>query len=794
MTISSAKSFHEIIQVFQECQDITVLSLDCFDTLFWRYFASPLDVFTKIAPNVHNHERIVAETQARFRKTIQGYGPEVNLEEIYQEVFLSTDNKPDLPSVIQYEIDTEMANGMLFHPAIEILRLAKQRGIRTIVVSDTYFKESQLREILAVHEPEINKLIDKVYCSCEYGYGKSNGLWPKVIKIEKVKPFSIFHVGDNIEADYKTPVRVGVNANWFEQQSVDVKKYLEMRKTPASIMFPDEGIRSLFHSWYSINARKMNEMQKIAYLAIGPIMACFAGFIHKEVERYNVNKTKVAFLMRDGYLPKLAYESLTGNDCSSLRISRLTTISSSFFNTKNISDHLVHSHKNTTEEVLFKQLLLPDAIKRMIGKRLTSLSGEKRKVELNKILLSEKVSRVIVKNSEQFRERLFKHIERETAISPGETLLLVDLGYTGTTVRLLRNAIEKKFQCQVKACYLVATGAKHQEGHVKGLINPNNIGGHNGIHTLVRFISALEMLSCSTDGSVVGYADDGTAILDSASRKLNLDSQKEIGQIHAEVINFTSSNKKFMFELIKHENSLSMLGMEAAIDLARFLYFPDTHEISLLESLSFDVNMGFELDLSITNLEKALCSMREQGVFTPLLDNTESQRAGYAAEVRYAGLELSIALMSIYKNDISFSSSAINNTLRTIDINVLFALNGKSLIRSMKAYSTFDGYYVMPVPLNGGEVAVMFGQKSALVEVANVQQCAIADLYKFGATAPTDLIVDQDYFYSEAETVAGNVIRFEEGGFIYVSGKNSGKDAAITIAFRDLCSRKIKSA
>lgn len=100
----------------------------------------------------------------------------------------------------------------------------------------------------------------------------------------------------------------------------------------------------------------------------------------------------------------------------------------------------------------------------------------------------------------------------------------------------------------------------------------------------------------------------------------------------------------------------------------------------------------------------------------------------------------------------------------------------------------------MPVPLNGGEVAVMFGQKSALVEVANVQQCAIADLYKFGATAPTDLIVDQDYFYSEAETVAGNVIRFEEGGFIYVSGKNSGKDVAVTIAFRDLCPRKIKSA
>ncbi|RWK54341.1 MAG: hypothetical protein EOR76_37115 [Mesorhizobium sp.] len=73
------------------------------------------------------------------------------------------------------EIRTEMDVCFAFSPYVELIRLAHARGIKIIIVSDTYLREDELRRLLARHLPEdVMQAINKIYCSVDYGTSKSN--------------------------------------------------------------------------------------------------------------------------------------------------------------------------------------------------------------------------------------------------------------------------------------------------------------------------------------------------------------------------------------------------------------------------------------------------------------------------------------------------------------------------------------------------------------------------------------------------------------------------------------------
>ncbi|WPM84535.1 hypothetical protein QNH14_18070 [Apirhabdus apintestini] len=81
----NSKSFYEIAQLFAQ-SDAKVLSLDCFDTLFWRKVAQPKDIFSRIGEGISLKARERAEGMARLRKRRLSDVHEVTIEEIYAEL------------------------------------------------------------------------------------------------------------------------------------------------------------------------------------------------------------------------------------------------------------------------------------------------------------------------------------------------------------------------------------------------------------------------------------------------------------------------------------------------------------------------------------------------------------------------------------------------------------------------------------------------------------------------------------------------------------------------------------
>ncbi|NWN13242.1 HAD family hydrolase, partial [Escherichia coli] len=95
---------------------------------------------------------------------------------------------------------------------------AKAKGIETIIVSDTYLDEKQLRGLIAAAAgEEVAGLIGRIFCSSFHGKAKGEGLYGPVLKALRIAPEQILHIGDNKKADVDGVAPFGVNTLHLNQ-------------------------------------------------------------------------------------------------------------------------------------------------------------------------------------------------------------------------------------------------------------------------------------------------------------------------------------------------------------------------------------------------------------------------------------------------------------------------------------------------------------------------------------------------------------------------------------------------
>ena len=127
---------------------IEALSLDCFDTLIWRTTPEPSDVFCDLVPKISRQARQVAEHTARERRKISHGNNEISLTDIYR-CALPHGSEAEQRALIEAELAAEHQHCFAFGPCVALIRAAKQRGLKIIIVSDTYFSEAELRTLIA---------------------------------------------------------------------------------------------------------------------------------------------------------------------------------------------------------------------------------------------------------------------------------------------------------------------------------------------------------------------------------------------------------------------------------------------------------------------------------------------------------------------------------------------------------------------------------------------------------------------------------------------------------------------
>lgn len=764
-----------------------VLSLDCFDTLLWRKVAEPTDVFYALPTydlfktcGMTAASRMKGEMRARRLKGFKTGSTEVSVEEIYQAA-LPHATQEQICCLAAAEVEREIEYGFIFKPIVDLIAQAKARAMKVVIVSDTYFSQSQLQRLLFTLMPDLADMIDVVFCSSEHGASKAGGIWQFVLPMLKVRPEEICHLGDSLVSDYQSATRYGIPATHFIQNIPVVADMLAERTRVALQLLPEirqhAPLPCFFHAHLAASRFDGNAAFNMGYAALGPIMYAFSDFIRYEIEQVEStgNRVKVAFLMRDGFLPGKACEALVGKAIGTgLNISRYTSIAASLDSEDAVLQLLDRSLTPDSIPAMMKQMLLPaEEIKRITK----ALLGSREKVrDFVALILAKGTLSLILQKSHAFRQRLIKHVRAVTGVLPGETLMFVDLGYSGTTQLQLQRILKADMGIHLEGCYLIADEVRPGQHHRKGLIDAASVDART-ITTLVKYIAAFEMMCTQPSGSTVDYTADGTPILGKAN--ISAEQKNHVSQLQDGCVAFIKSYRQSSHHYQPKLNRVQ-LAQSAAIDLARLIYFPEKSEINVLSEFKFDFNLGTELDFGLFDIAKGLTALRREG-FGYMNAGLDQLRTNYPMELRHADVALSTVLFA--QSRYGFGVVPAKASMRRELVPVLIASPAGHVTNEIEATLTHDGFFSLLIPLSAGfDIAVLLGKRYTWVQIDSIQFAEKKALHR-----SLDMTPGVEVIFDQLHEKSPGLFHVDDNGMLYLPALKEPTDKYVgRIVFRPI--------
>lgn len=703
-----------------------VISFDCFDTLLWRSVDKPVDVFYELQHHplfkqfgLTADQRMKSEAIARQRKQIKKNSKEVSLIDIYRTFNPAfTDNA--LIELMQAELELEKRYCYPFLPMIELVQRILKKGKRVSIVSDTYFSSLQLKSLLSEHlGSDLVDQFDQVIVSCENDVSKSDGLHE--ISKQKHKTIRMLHVGDHEIADVRAAKAAGLSAIHLHQYDEVIQTLNRLRNNMISVFDAEVRQTKPLYTPYKTFMAIAHGHEWVAetmmgYACLGPLMVSFARDIraHYDERVSNQQTPKLLFLLRDGHLPHRVFQTLYPEIPSyAVRISRFASYAASFNHRDAIDHYLADVMSGKRYADITKQLLFNEDEIKSLMKRIESSKDSR--AALIAIIHEKKNVDLILERSRAYRERLMNYLRKTANIASGDTLLLVDLGYSGTTQTKLTPVLNEEYHIQVYGHYLLSLSVPLWKETRRGLIDPS-VADENTLQSLVMYIALLEQLCTTTDRSVIDFDQEGHPILGEAS--IHPEQHAVLTKVQEACVSFASMTLKHPEYLkIRHRDAL----VQTAIgELARLIFMPLPMELTCLKKFKFDLNLGTKELFDMFDAERGVQGLRERGLFF-MEKNLTNMRTNYPAELRYAGLPLSLTLLTQHRHALSIHLTDM--TYRHYDIPVIMILGSSNTIKTLKAQATFDGYYSLIIPANQGDLTagILFGKKEKLFQLLSVQ-------------------------------------------------------------------------
>ncbi|MEO8402511.1 MAG: HAD family hydrolase [Gammaproteobacteria bacterium] len=759
----------DLLTYFQHYADkIKVLSLDCFDTLLWRKTIEPKDVFFDMqrrenfqSLDITAINRIDAESNARAMMYVQMGHHEVTLNDIYRVGFPSLTHQ-EIDLLIEEEILSEIEACYAYPPIIELIRSAHSRGIKIIIVSNTYLKKNQLKRLLASVLPDdVLTSFHEIFCSCDYNQSKTNGLFKTVLSELNEQPQMILHIGDNEAADLDYPRKHGLHALHLVQFDSVQTEYLRLQCMSAAIndttVHHTRSMASPFRGLFSSAVLDTSKPESIiGYMSIGPVMYSFARFLEHEISQLKKQnkKPKILFMMRDAYLPSLACEALLGElPGTRIRLSRFSSIAASIRNRENIAECLASVLDSGEFDVVCKQLLLPQHITDTFLAK-AELSADPN-ATFCQLVMQDQIVNYIISQSKAYWARLRKYLEKEVNIQEGDTLVFVDLGYLGRSQRWLTPILQSEMGVEVTGRYLIVLNSPEWKKTRSGLIDPSWCDDRV-MEVLSIGNTLLEELCCNDDRSVLDYDEQGNPIYtDSSTMKAQHDKTK---RFQAECIRFIHDAKHF-FETVGADFSFSMLRDIALAELIRRSYLPLQTEIDYLQEYRHDANLGTSLYCkAFETPDTELTSLRRQGLWF-------KNQNPYG--LRAAGLELSLTLMSKHRH--GFPTNLADLSLRRENILIIQSHSAFISKKIISAFSTHDGYFSLWFVIDNldMQIAILFGLNYQALQIESIEQIKAMHFLKekhsnhvqdIMPTALVNQVIKKDNNYYECTAKTGSLI------------------------------------
>jgi len=320
-------SLQRLQQVLNHLDGINTVTLDVFDTLLRRdvepsnflhretskYISTLLsrlgvDIsFQRLCEWRQEAKAIACQKALKY-----GGEPEATLNEILACFYrllderLNVDTERILPleSLMEFEVEREIAHTSPMPEACELLTALRKRGIRVLLISDMHLQHRQLEVILKHHG--LLEGVEAIYVSSDARRSKgSGGMFLHLIDCGIINVELTMHIGDHSVSDVLRPAELGIDSFLYfnaeeQQRRAELFQFQRMAE-----QFGDSSyLRQL------TGEQQFQELsgRKIGYQRLGPIFTLFALDILDAVLRGSYRE--IFFLSRDGYLFQELYRKL----------------------------------------------------------------------------------------------------------------------------------------------------------------------------------------------------------------------------------------------------------------------------------------------------------------------------------------------------------------------------------------------------------------------------------------------------------------------------------------------------
>ena len=294
------KSVSETVSFLMQYE---VISFDIFDTLIFRPFSEPTDLFFFLGEKTgildFKRLRMQAEADARTQKY---------KEEKHYEITLS-----DIWSRLENEIGVTKEQGMQMEQALEmefcyanpfmqqVFTQLREHGKRIVITSDLYLSKAFLSELL---QKNGYGGYEELYVSCEYEKSKAEGSLYEVVKRAYPDTDSMIHVGDNPVSDVKHAKKHGVEVFYYPNVNRNALLY---RSYDMSAVVGG-AYRGIVNNKLYNGTEQLPMEYEYGYIYGGLFVLGYCNFIHTYAREHGIEK--LLFLSRDGDILRQAYAVL----------------------------------------------------------------------------------------------------------------------------------------------------------------------------------------------------------------------------------------------------------------------------------------------------------------------------------------------------------------------------------------------------------------------------------------------------------------------------------------------------
>nr|WP_199064807.1 hypothetical protein [Chromobacterium sp. ASV5] len=512
------------------------ISWDLFDTLVDRPFIHPHELFQflelkvrEISGNIYfpfHHLRRVAEQNAR---AAHNHRLEVTIDEIYENLKKITGFDDELLCAIKkLEISAEISVIRSRAAMKRTWNLAGTFGKVRSIITDIYLEQEIIEEVL-------NKNgfgdFDFLYVSATEKLRKEDGsIFPQYRKdlLNKYPKISnILHIGDNPRAD-------GEMARAYGLESVIIPRAADsMRQTElgkrlglaySAPSYDSSIITGLIANKYFSSPISNFDTKSICngslfgvgYAALGPFVL---GYVQWLIRRMKFQKIDHAyFLARDGYLIMKVYEAfkaampdLNLPDHSYLLCSRRSVMVPGISSIKDINEIATLNYGTTTVADFLKSRYgldsekIPYKILRKHGLR----EGCRKKIHYPRdlpftIKLVADLEKIILDVAKEERVLYLEYLEKEGLCDQDKKIALVDIGYSGTMQRKIRDLTGGKYYGYYMLTHNYVLHHFHDQVF-EGWLEDYDSQRSPYRHQFNQFIPLVESLLSSPEGSLTRF-------------------------------------------------------------------------------------------------------------------------------------------------------------------------------------------------------------------------------------------------------------------------------------------------